>query len=280
MRAILAGVAVVATLFTWADAVAQDKAQLEAAKAAFKSGQEHMNAGRFADAVAQFKKAYEVTKDKLVMGQVALAYEKGGDYKAALEAIRVYREALPASDRASVDELIKRYEKKIAAGETKPLLLPGAAPPGETGTPAKPGDTGEEEEEEESSAVDDADEDEEESGGRFWTWIAAGTAGALTLSALVIGLNAQSKFDDLETTCKPACADSEVDSVKTRALVADVFWGVAAAAAVTSVILYFVESPSKSAEAADEEDDDLSAKLRFAPLIGQGRVGLGATLRY
>jgi hypothetical protein len=134
-------------------------------------------------------------------------------------------------------------------------------------------------------------EDKPRRKGRLWTWIAAGTAGALALSALVVGLNAQSKFDDLNNSCKPRCADSEVSSVRTRAIVADVLWGTAAAAAVTSVVLFFVEGRAAAASTGDQKapgedggggDEETVSKrrIRFAPVVGVGNYGLSAHIRF
>lgn len=103
-------------------AMAQDKPDIDAAKRAFKAGQEFMKMERYPDAIIEFNKAYAITKDGLVMGQVALAYEKAGDYDAALSAIRVYREALPSGDRASVDALIEKYEALLAQGKEAPRV--------------------------------------------------------------------------------------------------------------------------------------------------------------
>ena len=256
----------------------EKKPDLAEAKRAFKAGQELLQMDRFADAVVEFKKAYEITKDGLVMGQIAVAFEKAGDYEAALEAVRIYREALPESDRGPADKLIKRYEKMISQGRSKKLVLP-------TDTKEAEPDA-----EEDAEAFPAKQEEHAAAGGgkgRFWTWIAAGSAGALAVGALVVGLNAQSNYDDLESRCAPSCAASEVDSVKTRATVADVLWGFTAAAAITAGVLFFVEKPKKSAEEPAEpgeeeryEEEEIAKRIRFAPLFGRGQIGLGAELTY
>jgi hypothetical protein len=262
-----------------APAHAQEEAQkpdFAAAKRHFKAGQEFLQMDRYADAIVEFKKAYEITKDGLVMGQVAEAFAKAGDFEAALDALKVYRAALPEGERSAADELKKEYEKAVKEGRSKKLVLPSDQPklqPKDDGTPppAKP-------------------EDKPRRKGRLWTWIAAGTAGALALSALIVGLNAQSKFDDLNNTCKPACPDSEVDSVRTRAIAADVMWGLAGAAAVTSVVLFFLEgraasaggeqkAPGEDGGGGDEETVS-KRKIRFTPVVGVGTYGMGAQVRF
>lgn len=257
------------------------KPDFAAAKKAFKAGQAFIQMEKYAEAVVEFKKAHKITKDDLVMGQVAMAYAKGGDYEAALASIKVYRAALPEGERASADDLIKQYQAKIKAGESTKLVL----------STDKPAETGEGTGEETGGETTPADEDEEEGGskGRFYTWIAAGAAGALALSALIVGLNAQSKYDELDGECAPKCDPADVDSVKTRAVVTDVLWGTAAVAAVAAGVLWWLEGRNLSDDEEkrgpvegedDDSDDDLVKRFRIAPLVGGGTYGLGADIRF
>ncbi len=252
-------------------AAEEAKPDYAAAKAHFKSGQEHLKAERYGEAVAAFKKAYEITKDGLVMGQVAQAYAKAGDFENALAAIKVYREALAEGERGPADTLIKEYESAVKEGRSKKLYLPGEAPPKVEEPKTEP-----------TTPPPPPPEEKPKRKGRFFTWIAAGAAGALALSALVVGLNAQSKFDELSDTCKPTCAESEVDSVKTRALVADVLWGTAAAAAVTATVLFFVEGRKGGSDKKDPtevEEESVSRRLQLSPIVGRG-YGVSAGLRF
>jgi tetratricopeptide (TPR) repeat protein len=253
-----------------AAAAEEAKPDFAAAKKYFKSGQSLLQSERYGEAIVEFKKAYDITKDGLVMGQIAQAYAKAGDFESALTAIRVYREALPEGERASADTLIKDYEKAIKEGRSKKLVLPGEEPP-KVEEPKK-----------EEAAPPPPPEEKPAKKRRLYTWIAAGAAGALALSALVVGLNAQSRFDELADTCKPTCKDSEVDSVKTRALVADVLWGTAAAAAVTAAVLFFVEGRGggeKKEPGEGGEEESVSRRLQLSPLVGRG-YGVNAGLRF
>jgi hypothetical protein len=215
-----------------------------------------------------------------VMGQVAAAYEKAGDYAAALKAMELYREALPEGERGSADGFIKKYKQAIAEGKSKKLTLPSEQKPVAPVTAA--------EDEEEGGAIPPAEEEEEEETGkskRFYTWIAAGAAGALALSALVVGLNAQSKYDELSDTCKPNCPQSDVDSVETRALVTDILWGTAAAAAVTAGVLYFLEGrklkgEERSTPVEGEDEEEVMNRVRVTPVVGGGTFGVGANVRF
>ena len=80
--------------------------------------------------------------------------------------------------------------------------------------------------------------------GRKWTWIAAGSTMLLAAGAITAGVLMQDKFDNLRTSCgagnpaRPGCSQSDIDSVSSRQTVANVFWGLAAAAAVTTGVLF------------------------------------------
>lgn len=95
-------------------------------------------------------------------------------------------------------------------------------------------------------------------------WAMAGVAGAGLVSATVFGLLAlsqQSKFEDSGST------DQDVaDKGKAFAVVCDVSWGVAAAAAVTGTVLYLVgmKKSKESPEAA-----------QVYPIVGPDVAGVG-----
>ncbi len=58
----------------------------------------------------------------------------------------------------------------------------------------------------------------------------------------------QSKYNDLRTSCGKGaganwtgCSSDEISSLNTRKHIANAFWGLSAAAAVTTGVLFFVE---------------------------------------
>ena len=69
----------------------------------------------------------------------------------------------------------------------------------------------------------------------------------LAVGAVTAGLLAQSKFDSLRSSCgagnpaRPGCPQSDIDSVTSRQIMANVFWGLAGAAAVTTGVLFYFE---------------------------------------
>lgn len=318
---LLLGVLLAASVpLSQAQAQTERKAELAEAKAQFKKGRQFLKAGEYGKAVVAFDQAYTITGDGLVKGQTALAYEQAGDYEGALAAFKIYRDALPQSKREGAEIKIKKCEKMIARGKTQKLVLPGAAgakpaegtdkpaegtdtpaettdkPAETTDTPAegtdKPAETTDKPAEttdtpSEGTTDEPAGEEpgslaEATEGKRFYTWIAAGGAAALALSGLVVGLNAQAKYDELEENCAPVCSQDRVDSVKTRALVADVLLGVAAGAAVTAGVLYFLEGRGGEEKAASREQGRRTAtrRLNVTPVAGGGTFGLSADIKF
>jgi hypothetical protein len=83
--------------------------------------------------------------------------------------------------------------------------------------------------------------------GRKWTWVAAGSTVLLAVGAITAGLLMDSKFDSLRSSCgagnpaRPGCSQRDIDSVSSRQTTANVFWGLAAAAAVTTGVLFYFE---------------------------------------
>lgn len=102
---------------------------------------------------------------------------------------------------------------------------------------------------------------------RLWTWVAAGGATALALGGLVVGLNAQSTYDELEARCAPSCAKPDAETVDRRAIAADALLGSAAVIAAVAVVLYFVEGRAPAGTTVN-------------PVAGPGGFGVNAALEY
>ena len=99
---------------------------------------------------------------------------------------------------------------------------------------------------------------------------AAGAAVAFAGAGVGFGLAMRSKFDSLNKSCgsesgavEPNCSQSDVDAVLLRRNLANVSWGLAAAAAVTTGVLFFVEGKP----------------VAVAPMVGQA-TGVLAAMAY
>jgi hypothetical protein len=80
----------------------------------------------------------------------------------------------------------------------------------------------------------------------------------------------QSKFDDLRSTCGmgagvgwTGCSASDIDSLDARKNAANVFWGLTAAAAVTTGVLFYFEGRQVAVAPMAGETTGLVAKVRY-----------------
>jgi hypothetical protein len=149
---------------------------------------------------------------------------------------------------------IYREAVKVAGGQTVRIRVGAEAPQPEPSA-AEPAV---EEQQPEVPA------DDEEGGERRWTWIALGVGGAVGIAGGVVGGVSLSRKNDLLDDCTdgvcPSSTEKDRDAVKSLSLAADVLYGVAGAALITGVVLFFVEpglgegevtvSPSASANGA------------------------------
>jgi hypothetical protein len=93
---------------------------------------------------------------------------------------------------------------------------------------------------------------------RRYLWVGAGATGVLALGAVVAGLMANSRFDELNGTCgkTPAgCTENEIDSVKTRAHAANVLWVLTGAAAITTGVVLYMQ--------LDNRESSVSVAVRY-----------------
>ncbi|WP_437786838.1 hypothetical protein [Sorangium sp. So ce1097] len=72
------------------------------------------------------------------------------------------------------------------------------------------------------------------------TYVLAGVGVAGAASFAVWGLMGRSEKDELERTCRPACTDSDLGTVRTKYLIADISLGVGAAAFVGAALTYLL----------------------------------------
>lgn len=99
-------------------------------------------------------------------------------------------------------------------------------------------------------------------------WVSAGIAAGTLVAGTVVGFLALSEEGDFDDTPTDAIADRG----ETFALVADVFFGIAAAAAITGLVLYLT--------GGDDDEDSESAHLDVAPLVGPNGGGLSARVQF
>src|SRR5882724_9259765 len=123
-----------------ATAWAQD---FEAAGKHFSAAQEAFGAKHFKTAAAEFEAAYGITKDPVLLYNVAESYEKAGEGHKAVANYKAYlRDQPQAQDKAEVQKRIKAIEQKgyklasqSAPGDNPPTTAPTPPPPIAPATP-------------------------------------------------------------------------------------------------------------------------------------------------
>lgn len=93
-------------------------------------------------------------------------------------------------------------------------------------------------------------------------WIAAGVGGAALAGAVTFTFLTRSAYKDCEGI---ECTDGKLDSIERRALAADLLWGTAAAAAVTTGVLYWISG-------GQMEQVPIEGSVGLRP--GPGTIGL------
>jgi hypothetical protein len=106
--------------------------------------------------------------------------------------------------------------------------------------------------------------------GRKWTWVAAGSTVVFLGAATAAGLAMQSKYDDLKKTCGKAaganwtgCSSDQKSSLDTRKNLANAFWGLSAAAAVTTGLLFYFEGRSVAVAPMAGTSNGLMASMSY-----------------
>jgi hypothetical protein len=118
-------------------------------------------------------------------------------------------------------------------------------------------------------SADEAPPEREGWRGRTWTWVAAGSAVVFAGSAALFGIAMESKYDSLNSSCGsasasyPGCSQDQIDAVLLRRNLANVSWGLAAAAAATAGVLFFVEGRRVSVAPMAGEATGMLAKVTY-----------------
>ena len=80
---------------------------------------------------------------------------------------------------------------------------------------------------------------------RWLPWAGLAATVALGAGAVVTGLGASHRYDELHGSCgqRPeGCATSDVNDVKSRALTANLLWAAAGIGAVTTGVMFYVNT--------------------------------------
>lgn len=85
------------------------------ARRSFLRGRELYLAGDYAAAIAAFETAYDLSGDRNLLYNIALAYDRGGDLERAIHYFERYRDLSPAEDRAEIEVRLAGLRQRLDA---------------------------------------------------------------------------------------------------------------------------------------------------------------------
>lgn len=196
-------------------AFAQDEDPDARARELYENGAALYEEGRYDEAIVAWDEAYRLSERHALLYNIANAQERLGDYEAALDTLAEYRAFAPASERDVLDRRLRSIERRMEeSGQTAST----------TTVPAGSGTS------------------------RDVELLPIGLigAGAVALgTGTVFGVRSRSAGAELETICINGLCPSEAEELMQRntrsALIADIAWGVGAAAAAGGVVVWVID---------------------------------------
>ena len=199
------------------------QAQTAKVKAVIDKGIEAFKAGKYAEARKSFEKAFKEYPSLNLAFNIARCFEEEGQYQKAITKYKEYLNMKPSPEgaadaKARIQILKSRMEyaqKQVTPAKKIKVVRPY----------------------------------------KTYGYITAGVAGAAAVTALTLGILARKGYSDLDGA-KPGNdglvhsmtqseAADRLHSADTKKLASYVMWGVAGAAAATSVVLFILKRPAK-----------------------------------
>jgi tetratricopeptide (TPR) repeat protein len=242
------------------------------AKARYKVGKSLYEAGRFAEAAAEWMQAYEMSQKVELLYNAYVAYRDASDQPNAIIALERYLAGSPQIDadtRLNLEARLRSMKDAQARGATAPATeATPAAPPAPVAEPApvpvaEPAPAP-------APAAATASTDAPP-GDSIVPYVLLGVGGALIVGGAITGIVVLGKVSELEDACpNDRCPDSasldDRDSAETWALVTDVLLGAGVATAAVGAVLLLT---------ADDTGERDATRTAF----GCGPDGCMATVR-
>jgi len=223
-------------------------------------------AGRNQAAIDGYMRAYELSGDPDLLFRLGeLSRDMGRD----VAALRFYKAYITRDPRGKSRDAADRAMRSIEVGQSRPAAARGAparapiaaptpSPPTRTSAvqtaalaPPPPRDAPPEAApaapmvDLRSETVTPPGEPADPPLPRWLPWAGLGATIALGAGAVVTGLGASNRYDELRASCGQSaegCSQSQIDQVKSRALTANLLWAGASAAAVATGVMVYVNT--------------------------------------
>jgi hypothetical protein len=210
---------------------------VDKARAYFEAGVDAYDQGKYEVALREFQHAHALSHNPVLYFNMAACEEHLNHYSAAALLLRQYVIEKPnADDRSKVESRIKVMEERDEdlhkperhEPQTPVVTPPTSLTPAATAPPPAPRK-------------------------RLFTWVALGATAAFGATALGLGAYTVTDHNSLKNSCgmtSAGCSSSQINGLHSVSYAADAFIGLTAAAAVATVVLFFVEGRTPSPQHA------------------------------
>jgi tetratricopeptide (TPR) repeat protein len=232
-----------------------------AAAAQYREGVAAFEAGKFAEALAAFTEAYNLSSETDLLYNLGVCSEKVGDREKAKAYYQLYLEEKPdAKDAAEVKGRL------AALGGVKPATPTPTPAPAAAPIPAADAES--------TLAPTDGERPRNPNAGPA---LVMGLGALVVVTGALTGASAYKKYKDLESTCSPDCAAGKVDGVKGAAIAADVQFAVGGAAVVAGFLWWLLKTRHEESAAVDV---GASAGISAAPFTTADGGGVSLAGRF
>jgi tetratricopeptide (TPR) repeat protein len=240
------------------------------AKEKFDAGRTAYRLGDFDTAITDWKAGYQLKQDPIFLFNIAQAYREKGDFEHAIFFYESYlKDAKDASNRPSVEHRIADMKRALEEKQSA-----SSKPPSGPIEPGKPPETQPDKPPPDKPPVVPAPPEEAHPGrGLKIGGLVAGGVGVVAIVAGVIfGTSAQSAQSDIEDAVRNGAIWTQdladkASSGKTQAMLANVSFGIGAAAIITGGVLYYLGVRKDS-------------NVQVTPEVETHAVRLSLTVRY
>lgn len=262
-----------------APATADDKAaNLKRAEELFLNGKRLYTDGSYEAAILAFQESYELSKAPGLLYNLGNTYERIGDFANARRYLDQYRAFAPENERDVLARKISALDQRQREKEQKEREAAAAAAAKNPQTDTKP--IGPQPDGKPVTQTDSKPQKKDRLYGPVAIGLTAGVAVGLGLG-LGFGIKASGEKKDALAGCMSAdsgallCSDasqSALDKRKTSALIADVGFAVAGAAAIALIAVIVVKAMKKPKTPP--------ARAQLAPYANPRGAGLGFSFRF
>jgi tetratricopeptide (TPR) repeat protein len=238
--------------FLGSESSARAQDDVAAARSHSQKGARLYQVGDYREALDEYKAAHLAKPDPAFLYNIAQCHRQLGEYEQAITLYKRFLAASPdAANRAVVEKRVAEMEAELAERKHVPTtprttessahatMLGATAPSGSLPDATSPASSSAAP----AEATVGASPTPAGSSLRYLRWVGSGLTLALVGGAIVSGVSASSKFSELKNSCGSTsigCTASEIDALKSRALLTNILWGAAAVAAVGTGIAFYL----------------------------------------